>query len=266
MGKINQNSCLDREKIHLEGSIMEAIILDFKKKTIKLKNIDTEKISYLEASKKGLRKGDVISVKIDKSNFSKGFLFINGKVEKINNSEYTFDECLRCGDPYLDASKPLCRKCWKELREDKKPKTKKQEKKRKLRKDSTIKEEGLIYKDFRKKYKADFRAYDGHWVRSRAEKMIDDCLFRNKVLHIYEPRIPGEKMLSDFYIPKYQIWIEYWGRDDKKYNIRKDDKIELYKKHGYYGKLIELSEGEISSIDDVLEEKLTKQGVKIDLD
>ena len=244
---------------------MEAIILEFKEKTIRIKNIDTEKVSYLHGSKEGLKKGDVISVDIENSHFHDGFLFISGEVELLSDGEYIFDECLKCGDSFNDPSLPLCKKCWKDLQKEKKSEPKSEEKKRTFRKDPSVKESNTIYQDFRKKYPADYRALDGHWVRSRAEKMIDDCLYRNKIIHEYEKRIPGEYMLSDFYIPKHKIWIEYWGKDNEEYNIRREDKIELYKKRGYYDRLIELTEDEIGSVDDVLEEKLMKLGVPLEL-
>ena len=245
---------------------MEAIILEFKDKSIKVKNVDSGKITYFTGDQKGLKEGDVLRINVEKSHRYNNLSFIHGKFEKLNDTDYYFDECIKCGEAYNSPSKPLCRKCWKELKIGKKTSKEVKEKERVFKKDSTLTRADEVYQDFRQKYPANYRALDGHWVRSKSEKIVDDILFRNKILHIYERKIPSEDMLKDFYLPDYKIWIEYWGRDTKEYNIRKEEKVELYKKHGYDDRLIELTEDDIGSIDDVLEERLLKLGVKLNLE
>jgi len=56
--------------------------------------------------------------------------------------------------------------------------------------------------DFREKFKAGIRAQDGHYVRSKAELIIDNWLYVSKIVHAYERKLPVEEGLyCDFYIP-----------------------------------------------------------------
>ncbi len=118
--------------------------------------------------------------------------------------------------------------------------------------------------EFRQKYEAKYRTQDGHRVRSKAEAMIDDYLYRNGIAHAYERRLPGidEDVLSDFYILKGNVFIEFWGMEEnEKYAERKKKKLEIYAREGF--NLIEMKDSDIQSIDDVLPRKLKKYGVNI---
>lgn len=118
--------------------------------------------------------------------------------------------------------------------------------------------------EFRLKYKAKYRTQDGHRVRSRAEAMIDDYLYTKGIAHAYERRLPGldEDVLSDFYILKGNVFIEFWGMEDnEKYHARKKQKLEIYAREGF--NLIQLNDEDIQSIDDVLPKKLKRFGVNI---
>lgn len=131
--------------------------------------------------------------------------------------------------------------------------------------DNTNTQENFLEIDeFRQKYEAKYRTQDGHRVRSRAEAMIDDYLYRNGIAHAYERRLPGidEDVLSDFYILKGNVFIEFWGlEENEKYAERKKRKLEIYSKEGF--NLIELHDNDIQSLDDVLPRKLKRYGVNI---
>jgi len=116
--------------------------------------------------------------------------------------------------------------------------------------------------DFRKKYPATYRATDGHYVRSKGEKNIDDWLYYSKVIHAYERRLPiEESVISDFYIPQGNVYIEYWGiSNDPIYSLRKKSKLETYHRYNY--KLIELTDKEIENLDDFLPRQLLMHGIK----
>lgn len=60
-----------------------------------------------------------------------------------------------------------------------------------------------IVDDFRKKYPAEYRTKDGHYVRSKAELTIDDSLYLWGIAHAYEKKLPNtiENVYSDFHIP-----------------------------------------------------------------
>lgn len=68
-----------------------------------------------------------------------------------------------------------------------------------------------------------YKCDDGRKVRSRAEKLISDFLFNNKIRAVYEENIfykeNGEdKILKpDFYLPDYNIYIEYNELKNPKY-------------------------------------------------
>lgn len=115
---------------------------------------------------------------------------------------------------------------------------------------------------FRDKFEAKHRSADGHFVRSKAEMLIDNWLYMAEIVHAYERKLPIEEdVYSDFYIPTGKVYIEYWGYDnDPKYITRKQKKIELYKKYGF--NLIELQDKEVQNIDDVLPRLLLKYGVQ----
>ena len=85
-----------------------------------------------------------------------------------------------------------------------------------------------------------YRASDGHMVRSRAELVIDNWLYTKRIFHEYEKYLPvSERVLTDFYIPEHDIYIEFWGlENDEKYLARKEEKLRIYQKYQF--KLIEL--------------------------
>jgi len=116
--------------------------------------------------------------------------------------------------------------------------------------------------DFREKFEAKHRATDGHFVRSRAEMLIDNWLYMAEIVHAYERKLPIEEdVYSDFYIPTGKVYIEFWGlENDPKYRARKEKKIEIYKKYGF--NLIELQDKEVQNLDDFLPRLLLKFGVQ----
>jgi hypothetical protein len=117
----------------------------------------------------------------------------------------------------------------------------------------TSKSDTDTVEDFRKKYPADYRTKDGHYVRSKAELTIDDSLYLWGIAHAYEKKLPNttENVYSDFHIPSGNgrpkaIYIEYWGMEnDEKYNQRKNKKIEIYKQLDL--SLIQLNDADIKN-------------------
>lgn len=123
--------------------------------------------------------------------------------------------------------------------------------------------------DFRKKYPAEYRTKDGHYVRSKAELTIDDSLYLWGIAHAYEKKLPNttENVYSDFHIPSGNgrpkaVYIEYWGiENDEKYNQRKNKKIEIYNELGL--SLIQLNDADIKNIEDSLQKYLLQHGIKV---
>ena len=117
-------------------------------------------------------------------------------------------------------------------------------------------------KDFRGLFEAKYRSTDGHYVRSKAEMLIDNWLYMTEITHAYERKLPVEEDLyCDFYLPKGKVYLEYWGYDnDEKYLARKTKKLEIYKKYNF--NLIELIDADVENLDDVLPRKLLKFNVQ----
>lgn len=117
--------------------------------------------------------------------------------------------------------------------------------------------------NFREKFEAKHRTKDGHYVKSRAEVIIDDTLYEYEVVHSYEKRLPiDEEVYTDFYLPKAKVYIEFWGlENDPRYIERKKRKLEIYRKYDL--KLIELTDEDILNLDDHLPKKLLKFGIKV---
>lgn len=114
-------------------------------------------------------------------------------------------------------------------------------------------------KEFRTKYPQDHRADDGHFVRSQGELNIDNWLFHNRICHGYERKLPfSENVYCDFFIPfedkKGFVYIEYWGREDERYQDRKKSKVAIYNKHEL--SLIQLNAEDLENLDDVMPNKL----------
>ncbi len=119
-----------------------------------------------------------------------------------------------------------------------------------------------VVDDFRDKYPASHRAQDGHFVRSRAELIIDNWLYMAEISHAYERKLPiPESIYCDFYLPSGKVYIEFWGMEnDEKYRHRKNEKLAIYRHYEF--RLIELKDQDISNIDDILPGLLLQHGVK----
>jgi len=126
--------------------------------------------------------------------------------------------------------------------------------------------------DFRKVYPTEYRTKDGHYVRSKAEQIIDDSLYLWGIPHAYEKKVPNtdENVYSDFHVPSGKgrpkaVYIEYWGMEnDEKYNQRKNKKIEIYKSLGL--NLIQLNDADIKNIEDALQKYLRQHEISVSLD
>jgi len=114
---------------------------------------------------------------------------------------------------------------------------------------------------FREKFPCNFRATDGHMVRSKAEVLIDNFLYASRIVHAFERKLPIEEdVYCDFYLPNGKVYIEYWGlENDPKYEARKEEKKILYQKYKY--NLLELTDEHVKNLDDFLPRMLLKYGI-----
>lgn len=85
-------------------------------------------------------------------------------------------------------------------------------------------------------YEGIYVCKDGHIVKSKSERDIDNYLFEHKIAHAYEKALPinGEIFKPDFYLKDLDVYIEHWGYDEsnKEYTARKEYKIPKYEEKG----------------------------------
>ena len=115
--------------------------------------------------------------------------------------------------------------------------------------------------DFHRQYPVGaIKTEDGHYVRSRAEVLIDNWLYSQRIVHAYEQRLPGEsEVFCDFYLPGSRAYIQYWGLEgDPEYRRRKREKLRIYRAQKLI--LLELNERDVSNLGDALRRKLGKIG------
>ena len=78
-----------------------------------------------------------------------------------------------------------------------------------------------------------FHCKDGHDVRSKAEREIDNFLFDNQVWHVYEYKyehpVTKDWAIPDFYLPNYNLYIEYFCLNTPEYIKNREHKIKMYR-------------------------------------
>ena len=116
--------------------------------------------------------------------------------------------------------------------------------------------------DFRRKWPKVYVCDDGHSVRSLSETLIDNWLYKNGYKHEYEKIVNVNNeyqsvIVCDFYLPDFDIYIEYWGKYDEKYISRKHAKRKIYKEQNL--KLLELDYESIKKINEVMANALKKE-------
>lgn len=101
------------------------------------------------------------------------------------------------------------------------------------------------------------RANDGTLVQSKGERRIAEWLSANGVAYRYDERfriIDGYAIRPDFYLPEYDVYIEYWGMDTTDYKIGMLKKQKLYQETGK--RLVSIYFQDFARIEEVLAGKL----------
>ena len=102
------------------------------------------------------------------------------------------------------------------------------------------------------------RSTAGTAVQSRGELRIAAWLEARKLEYVYDERyrVAGDLLVRpDFYLPEYDLYIEYWGMDTPEYIFNMKKKKLLYQREGK--KLISISFRDFDRIEALLEEKLS---------
>lgn len=104
---------------------------------------------------------------------------------------------------------------------------------------------------------------DGRFVRSLSEKIILDYFFDHFTRVIYEKTVTyiNEKkeeaeLHPDFYLPDYDLYIEFNGLTNKTYLRQKDYVSKVYKSKGY--NVVILDSNDINDIESTLDKVLEK--------
>ena len=103
------------------------------------------------------------------------------------------------------------------------------------------------------------KAKDGTLVQSAGELIITDFLSTNSIVFRYDERIriiEGMAVRPDFYLPEFDIYIEYWGMDTIDYKIGMLKKQKLYQHEGK--KLISLYYYDKDNLVEILKLKLSR--------
>jgi len=103
------------------------------------------------------------------------------------------------------------------------------------------------------------RTNDGTWVQSDGERMIAEILSSNNIRYRYDERfriLDSYAIRPDFYLPEFDVYVEYWGMDTTDYKIGMLKKQQLYQQQAK--KLISLYPEDKLRMHEVLLEKLKK--------
>ncbi len=106
-----------------------------------------------------------------------------------------------------------------------------------------------------------FLCSDGTRVRSRAEALISNFLFTNKIRYIYEKTVyynengHTKELHPDFYLPDYDLYIEYNEINEDHYKRNKEYALNAYKKLNL--KVIVMTNDDLFNIPAFLMPKLT---------
>ncbi len=106
----------------------------------------------------------------------------------------------------------------------------------------------------------------GTLVQSDGERLIADWLAAHNIAYRYDERyriLSGHAIRPDFYLPEFDLYIEYWGMDTADYKIGMLKKQQLYQQEGK--RIISLYPPDKTRLDTVLRAKLAFFGLHVPL-
>ena len=121
-------------------------------------------------------------------------------------------------------------------------------------------------------YEGRFTCKDGHVVKSKSEREIDNYLFEKGIPHAYEKKLPygkteKEVLHPDFYLKDYlgkdkHVYLEHWGynENNRDYLKTKDFKMPIYEKLGVT-LVCTYEKTDTSDIEATLDRKLKKENI-----
>ena len=103
------------------------------------------------------------------------------------------------------------------------------------------------------------RTVDEVAVQSQGERRIGDWLAAKGIDYRYDERVMisgGDRIRPDFYLPEFDLYIEYWGMNTPEYVASRQRKQILYQREKK--KLISLSFRDFDNLEEILEMKLSR--------
>jgi hypothetical protein len=103
------------------------------------------------------------------------------------------------------------------------------------------------------------RSADGTLVQSDGERKIAGYLSRHGIACRCDERmriIDGYAVRPDFYLPEFDVYIEYWGLDTIDYRVGMLKKLKLYQQEGK--RVVSIHREDKPRIEDVLPQKLSR--------
>jgi hypothetical protein len=103
------------------------------------------------------------------------------------------------------------------------------------------------------------RAKDGSWVQSEGERLVCEALSAECIRYRYDERfriLDGYAIRPDFYLPEFDVYIEYWGMETADYKIGMLKKQQLYQQQGK--RLISLYPTDKPRIREILMDKMRR--------
>ena len=104
-------------------------------------------------------------------------------------------------------------------------------------------------------------AQAGTLVQSDGERRIADWLATHQIAYRYDERfriLSGHAIRPDFYLPEFDLYLEYWGMETADYKIGMLKKQQLYQQEGK--RLISLYPSDKPRLDTILRTKLARFG------
>ena len=104
----------------------------------------------------------------------------------------------------------------------------------------------------------------GTLVQSDGELRIADWLSVHAIAYRYDERyriLNGYAIRPDFYLPEFDVYLEYWGMDTADYKIGMLKKQQLYQQEGK--RLISIYPDHLATLDAILRAKLALFGFQI---
>lgn len=122
-------------------------------------------------------------------------------------------------------------------------------------------------------YEGRYTCKDGHIVKSKSERDIDNYLFEHNILHAYEKKLSyganeNEVLHPDFYLQDYlgkgkHVYIEHWGYEENNIQYTKTKKFKMPKYQELGITLVcTYEKPDANDIESALDRKLKREFIK----